>query len=106
MNYINRLPQPAPADLFSTQFPGLYASLAAPPLPLPTVGLPWIAVRQRFQQFHNDLSLTPRQFADGLTKRNGVVNCLNRRYYGSTSDTDNSFLIGSWGKRTAMRPES
>ena len=105
MNYLNRLPPPAPVNLFSAQFSGLYASVAAPPLAtLPAVGLQWFAVRQRFQQFHNDLTLTPRQYVDGLTKRNGVVNCLNRRYYGSASDTDNSFLVGSWGKGTAMRP--
>lgn len=64
----------------------------------------WIAVRQRFQQFHRNLLLTPLQRQDGLTKRNGVVNCLNRNYYNSTSETDNSFFIGSWGKDTATRP--
>lgn len=71
---------------------------ASPAIPM------WIAVRQRFTQFHADLTLMPLQFLDGVTKRHGVVNCLNRSYYGSTSDTDNSFLIGSWGKDTAIRP--
>ena len=33
-----------------------------------------------------------------------MVNCLNRHYYSSASDTDHSFLIGSWGKDTAARP--
>jgi len=60
-----------------------------PATPLPAVGLQWIAVRQRFNQFHYNLSFTPTQFLDGTRKRNGVVNCLNRRYYDSTSDTDN-----------------
>ncbi len=64
----------------------------------------WIAVRQRFTQFHRKLSLTVLQHADGLTKRNGVVRCLNRHYYGRHSDTDHSFLIGSWGKDTAIPP--
>ncbi len=64
----------------------------------------WIAVRQRFEQFHNNLALTLLQQVDGLTKRNGVVSCLNRHYYGAPSDTDHSFLIGSWGKGTASRP--
>jgi hypothetical protein len=64
----------------------------------------WIAVRQRFEEFSGNLVLTPRQFIDGMTKRNGVVGCLNRYYYGSTSGTDNSFFIGSWGKDTASRP--
>ena len=64
----------------------------------------WIAVYQRFEQFHRNLLLTPLQRQDGLTKRNGVVNCLNRNYHNSTSETDNSFFIGSWGKDTATRP--
>ena len=65
----------------------------------------WIAVRQRFTQFHNNLTLTPLQQLDGWTKKRGVVNCLNRHYYLAPSDTDNSFLIGSWAKDTAiMRP--
>lgn len=64
----------------------------------------WIAVRQRFEQFHRNLLLTPLQRQDGITKRNGVVNCLNRNYNDSTSETDNSFFIGSWGKDTATRP--
>lgn len=60
--------------------------LYAPPLSK------WIAVRQRFEQFHRDLLLTPLQLRDGNTKRAGVVGCLNRHYYGSASDTDNSFM--------------
>lgn len=71
--------------------------LYAPPLSK------WIAVRQRFEQFHRDLLLTPLQLRDGNTKRAGVVGCLNRHYYGSASDTDNGFMIGSWGKGTAIR---
>jgi hypothetical protein len=64
----------------------------------------WIAVRPRFEEFHRNLALTPRQQLDGMVKRDGVVGCLNRHYYGSTSGTENSFLIGSWGKDTAVRP--
>lgn len=65
---------------------------------------PWIAVRRRFEEFHSNLMLTVIQRADALTKRNGVVRCLNRHYYGSFSDTEHSFLIGSWAKGTAIRP--
>jgi len=64
----------------------------------------WIAVRQRFEAFHDSIHLTSAQQLDGYTKRAGVVGCLNRYYYGSISDTDNSFFIGSWGKNTAVRP--
>lgn len=64
----------------------------------------WIAVSGRFEQFHRNLELTPLQQLDGYTKRAGVVSCLNRAYYGTNSDTDHSFFIGSWGKNTAIRP--
>ena len=64
----------------------------------------WIAVQPRFEQFHRNLALTPVQFKDGITKREGVVGCLNRYYYGSSSGTEHSFLIGSWAKDTAVRP--
>ena len=64
----------------------------------------WIAVHQRFEEFHQNLALTPLQRQDGLTKRSGVVRCLNRHYYASMSHVENSFLIGSWGKDTAIRP--
>ena len=80
---------------------GLYDLPYAPPPPPPPQ---WIAVRQRFQQFHGNLALTPLQRQDGFTKRNGVVSCLNRQYYGSTSDTEHSFFVGSWSKDTATRP--
>jgi hypothetical protein len=100
MNSLNGLTWP-PVRPLSDLLPNSYA-VNTPALP--PVGMQWIDVRQRFQQFNRNLSLMLRQSVDGTTKRNGVVNCLNRHYYGSTSDTDHSFLIGSWGKPTAMRP--
>lgn len=80
--------------LSSLSFPGLFS----PPAPK------WIAVRQRFEQFHRNLSLTLLQQQDANTKYAGVVGCLNRRYYGTASTTDNSFVVGSWGKSTYIRP--
>lgn len=64
----------------------------------------WIAVRQRFEQFHGNLLLTTLQRANGHTKCAGVVSCLNRYYYESSSEFDHCFLVGSWGKDTAIRP--
>lgn len=64
----------------------------------------WIGVRQRFTTFNAELALTPDQVEDGETKHHGVRKCLNRHYYDSSSETDNSFLIGSWGKDTRVRP--
>ncbi len=80
--------------LSSLSIPGLQFT------PLPK----WIAVRQRFEQFHRNLSLTVLQQQDAHAKRAGVVGSLNRYYYGTSSATDNSFVIGSWGKGTAVRP--
>jgi hypothetical protein len=97
------------SSLFSpySAAPSLYAGLGAylSPAPAPYAGpMKWIAVQARFEHFNKDVVLTPVQRRDGLTKRAGVVNCLNREYYGMPSETENSFLIGSWGKNTAMRP--
>jgi hypothetical protein len=64
----------------------------------------WIAVQPRFEQFHRNLALTPTQVADGYKKRASVVSSLNRAYYGTNSETDHSFFVGSWAKDTAIRP--
>ena len=86
-------------------------SIPAGPLPFPRLGYSpaftppeWIAVRQRFTQFHSNLQLTWPQQLDAATKRRSVTKCLNRHYYDSASETANSFLIGSWCKDTATRP--
>jgi hypothetical protein len=92
------------SDLYLAGLYGL-GSLAQPSAaPAPSLPMMWIAVRQRFEQFDKGLALTSFQQSDGWRKRGGVVGCLNRHYYGSASETDNSFMIGSWGKGTAMRP--
>ena len=38
----------------------------------------WIAVRPRFEEFHRNMLLTPRQIHDRFIKRSGVVGRLNR----------------------------
>lgn len=65
---------------------------------------PWVAVRQRFRQFHENVNLTLLQKVDGRTKLNGVLSCLNQNYYGHSSEEANGVLIGSWGKDLATRP--
>jgi hypothetical protein len=65
---------------------------------------PWIAVRQRFDQLNQNISLTFLQKVDGRTKLNGVLNCLNQSYYNLPSGEANSLLIGSWGKGDDGRP--
>lgn len=65
---------------------------------------PWVGVRQRFNQFNQNVSLTLLQKIDGRTKVSGVLNSLNQRYYDLNSGDANSLLIGSWGKDLATRP--
>lgn len=64
----------------------------------------WAYVIRRFQTFLGNLELTPNQIADGEGKWHGAVECLNAAYYGSASNTDHAFLIGSWAKGTRIRP--
>lgn len=64
----------------------------------------WIAVTPRFKTFNSNLQLTDDQQADGETKQSGVRKCLNNHYFDINSDTANSFLIGSWAKKTRVRP--
>jgi hypothetical protein len=104
------------SDLFSSYPPPPYpyANALAPFLaPLPPAGVssilgapapPWQYVRWRFGTFMANLAITAAQREDGNTKHAGVRACLNRHYYGVSSETANSFLIGSWGKGTQVRP--
>lgn len=64
----------------------------------------WIGVTQRFKTFLSNLQLTADQVSDGETKHAGVRKCLNKYYYETLSETENSFLIGSWAKLTRVRP--
>lgn len=64
----------------------------------------WSGVTARFSQFQDNLCLTDIQIADGMTKYRGLTRCLNSYYYNSTSESNNSLLIGSWGKQTQVRP--
>jgi hypothetical protein len=89
----------------STSLSRLLAEYSASiPTPTPYQGARWIAVRRRFEQFHGNIVLTPSQELDGYQKRAGVIDCLNRHYYGASVNIENSFLIGSWGKTTTVRP--
>ncbi len=109
----------AASDLFPPPSPYPYANALAAfgALSPPAVGAssllfgtpaaptpPWHYVRWRFRAFLANLAITPPQREDGTTKQTGVRACLNRHYYGTPSETANSFLIGSWGKGTQVRP--
>jgi hypothetical protein len=61
-------------------------------------------VRRRFSQFLENLKITAAQAEDGETKQKRVVALLNQAYWGYRHETANRILIGSWGKRTRVRP--
>lgn len=64
----------------------------------------YVTVSDRFLNFHKKIILTPTQKKNGNQKRESVVSCLNYKYYRQNSTIENSFLIGSWAKDTAVRP--
>lgn len=64
----------------------------------------WTAVTNRFRTFCTELQLTSDQVDDGLTKQLGVRQCLQRAYWGPTTDNPPGLIVGSWGKATAIRP--
>lgn len=63
-----------------------------------------MSVATRFSTFLGNLRLSDLQKADGSTKRESVVRALNSHYWGSSSGTTNSRYVGSWAKRTRIRP--
>lgn len=79
-----------------------FNALAANYQPPPT--LSWHYVRSRFSTFLANITVTPQQHRDGYSQQAGVRSCLNRNYWGYSSETANSHLIGSWGKDIRVRP--
>lgn len=90
-------PVNALGNLFAS---GLLGSAPAPVQPV----FQWLYVRRRFGRLLSNIMITDWQWKDGKTKQAGIRNCLNRYYWGYASETANSFLIGSWGKGTCVRP--
>jgi hypothetical protein len=91
----------APVNAFS----GLLSSALCPTAPAPALPIwQWLYVRRRFGRLLSNITITDWQRQDGETKQAGIRNCLNRYYWLSASETDNSILIGSWGKGTRVRP--
>lgn len=63
-----------------------------------------MSVSIRFTRFISALELTDEQKAQGGERRERVVSTLNLHYRSSVHSTANSRYVGSWGKRTRMRP--
>jgi SMODS domain-containing protein len=63
-----------------------------------------LSVSERFKQFLDNITLSTTQIDDGKTKRGSVCKVLNSKYWSSSSENDNRFYVGSWGKYTRIRP--
>lgn len=85
-------------------FGSLYGTGLASLLSAPAPGWQWFYVERRFAGFLSNIQITTAQAEDGEKKQAGVRDCLNRHYWNTASETANSFLIGSWGKQTRVRP--
>lgn len=61
-------------------------------------------VSERFTSLLSNISLTEDQKTKGAERRESVVQKMNSKYYSSSSSTNNSKYVGSWGKATRIRP--
>jgi len=64
-----------------------------------------MSVEQQFEQFYERIQLTSSQIEDAKTKYNGVCKKLHDYYYPENEYSGaTKLLIGSYGKRTNIRP--
>lgn len=63
-----------------------------------------MSVSRRFTIFLSNLKLTDTQKANGKARKEAVVKAMNAHYYGLTSESSHSLYVGSWAKRTRIRP--
>jgi hypothetical protein len=96
-------PTPSLVPLIAPPTP-LARAIAAAPLAAPTTR--WAYVTRRFDQLIEAIGITEDEINDGMKKAMRVVGSLNRAYWNVSSETDHAFLLGSWDKRTRVRPFS
>lgn len=63
-----------------------------------------MSVASRFDQFLSNIRLTSQQLEDARTKYDGVCKKLHDHYYSSEYTGVTKLLIGSYGKKTNIRP--
>jgi len=64
-----------------------------------------MAIQEQFEEFYNKIKLTKAQKDDAITKYNGVCKKLHDHFYTNQDYTGSTkLLIGSYGKRTNIRP--
>ncbi len=72
--------------------------ISSPPVASVPIVLKWQYVTRRFDQFIGKIGVSQSRIDDGVRKQAGIRSCLNRYYWGVSSETANSMLIGSWAK--------
>ena len=64
-----------------------------------------MSIQGQFNQFYANIKLTPKQTEDAKKKYTGVCTELHNRYYPNSKYGGNTkLLIGSYGKKTHIRP--
>lgn len=63
-----------------------------------------MSTSSRFDQFLENIELTSDQIDDAKTKYEGVCKKIHDHYYSNEYDGSTKLLIGSYGKRTNIRP--
>ena len=64
-----------------------------------------MSIQKQFEQFYENIKLTSSQREDAKKKYNGVCKKLHDHYYpDSEYNGSTKLLIGSYGKRTNIRP--
>ena len=66
----------------------------------------WAGITEHFRQLHAALQPTTAEVEDAIAKQLGVRQSLQRAYWGPTSGSPPGFIVGSWGKRTMVRPSN
>lgn len=63
-----------------------------------------MSINDHFNQFLENIKLTSGQIEDAKTKYDGVCSKLHDHYYSTEYDGSTKLLIGSYGKKTNIRP--
>jgi hypothetical protein len=88
----------------------LLAALAAIPISLPVASAiakpKWTYVTRRFDRLIDTIGIRQDEVDDGTKKLGRLIASLNRWYWDQSSETEHSLLLGSWAKRTRVRPFS
>jgi hypothetical protein len=78
----------------------------SPPVASTAAKPQWIYVTRRFDRLIDTIGIRQDEVDDGTKKLGRLVASLNRCYWGESSETAHSLLLGSWAKQARVRPFS